>query len=67
MPDLTDTDLDQLMRAIGLTGDVAAAAPADDDPYAGVRALAARHDQAYGAVLGHGLGRPRRPYRRGAR
>jgi ribosomal protein L12E/L44/L45/RPP1/RPP2 len=66
MPDLTDTDLDQLIQAIGLTGDVAAAAPAAADPYAGVRALAARHDQAYGAVLGHRLGQPRRPYQRGA-
>jgi hypothetical protein len=63
MPERTDAELEQLMRDIGLTPPPAAEKP---DPYAGVRALAAAHDKAYGAVLGKGLGRPRRPYRRAA-
>lgn len=63
MPDLTDAQLDQMIADLGLTNPQPPI-PASD-PYAGIRALAARHDQAYGNVLGHGLGRPRRPYRRG--
>jgi hypothetical protein len=67
VPDLTDAELDRLITDLGLTE----TAPAPDaaerpDPYAGIRALAARQDAQYGHVLGHGLGRPRRPYRRGA-
>lgn len=62
MRDLTDAELDQLATALGLT----TTEPPPADPWARIRALAARHDTAYGAVLGHGLGRPHQPRRRGA-
>jgi hypothetical protein len=61
VPDLTDTQLDRLITDLGLTDTTTRARPAPArDPWASIRALAARHDEAYGATLSH-QHHPRRP------